>query len=166
MSIVNEKMTALADEIRELSDTTTTKSLDAMASDINAANTEISEQMELIAQISTALENKAVGSGGNVEYEIVNLTSSSASIPFTLKRITATYGMNTENGECRLLNVAHQNTRAISVQGDGTQAPRASFLRDLFFSNSSLQSGTEFFAPYTAVFINDPSQPALYEATT
>jgi hypothetical protein len=40
---VNSKMTALADEIRELSGTTTKKSLDAMTSDVDAANTEIAE---------------------------------------------------------------------------------------------------------------------------
>jgi methyl-accepting chemotaxis protein len=56
---VNEKMTALADEIRELSGTTTTKSIDTMISDVDAANTEVSSQMNLINQIATALEGKA-----------------------------------------------------------------------------------------------------------
>lgn len=62
MSTVNEKMTALADEIRELSGTTTSKSIDAMKTDIDAANAEIAEQAELLTQIATALEGKAGGS--------------------------------------------------------------------------------------------------------
>ena len=61
---VNSKMTALADEIRELSGTTTTKSIDAMTSDVNAANAEITDQTDLIAQITAALEGKTGGSSG------------------------------------------------------------------------------------------------------
>jgi hypothetical protein len=57
----NEKLTALADEVRELSGTTTTKGLDDMKNDVDAANAEISEQMGLIAQITAALEGKAGG---------------------------------------------------------------------------------------------------------
>lgn len=60
---VNSKMTALANEIRELSGTTTSKSIDEMTSDVDAANTEISEQADLLAQIATALEGKAGGGG-------------------------------------------------------------------------------------------------------
>ena len=59
MANLNEVMTALADEIRELSGTTTAKSVATMISDVDAANTEINEQTDLIAQITTALEGKA-----------------------------------------------------------------------------------------------------------
>jgi hypothetical protein len=71
---VNEKMTALADEIRELSGTTDTKSLDEMKVDVDAANAEIAEQAELIAQIATALEGKASGVE-NINEEVVEYTS-------------------------------------------------------------------------------------------
>ena len=58
---VNSKLTALANEVRELSGTTTSKSLDTMISDVSAANSEIAAQTELISQIITALEGKAAG---------------------------------------------------------------------------------------------------------
>ena len=58
---LNETMTNLANEVRELSGTTTSKSLDTMISDVSAANDEIAAQTELISQIITALEGKAAG---------------------------------------------------------------------------------------------------------
>ena len=58
MTTVNEKMTALANEIRELSGTTTSKSIDAMTTDVNAANENINEQSNLISQISTLVATK------------------------------------------------------------------------------------------------------------
>lgn len=61
MATVNSKMTALADEIRELSGATDTKSLDEMKVDVDAANAEIAEQTELLEQIAAALEGKAGG---------------------------------------------------------------------------------------------------------
>jgi hypothetical protein len=56
---VNEKMTAIADEIRELSGTTDAMGLDAMANHIYEANSEISDQKDLIADIVSALERKS-----------------------------------------------------------------------------------------------------------
>jgi hypothetical protein len=190
---VNSKMTALADEIRELSGTTTTKSIDTMTSDVNTANVEIAEQAELLEQIATALEGKtgsgctedlntelttqenlisqlsmildnkaSGGSGGGVEYEIVNLTEESTSIPFTLKRVTSTFGMMTTSGQGGLSakNAAHYNLKGMSGSYQGAVV---SFLRTLYFENSALTSGTSFIVPYVAVFINDPAAEALYE---
>jgi len=72
---VNTKMTAIADEIRELSGTTEAMGLDAMASNVSNANTEIDNQEGLLAEIASALEGKAAG--GNVEYDVcpVNISS-------------------------------------------------------------------------------------------
>ena len=58
---VNEKMTAIADEIRELSGTTEAMGLDAMANNVSNANIEIANQEELLAEIASALEEKIAG---------------------------------------------------------------------------------------------------------
>ena len=60
---VNTKMTAIANEIRELSGTTDTMGLDTMANYVGEANSEIGGQEDLIAQIASALEEKAAGGG-------------------------------------------------------------------------------------------------------
>lgn len=71
---VKAKMTAIADEIRELSGTSGAMGLDAMATNLGDANTEVSGQADLIAQIASALEGKA--SGGNIELpELTNPAS-------------------------------------------------------------------------------------------
>lgn len=69
---VNEKMTAIADEIRELSGTTAAMGLDAMATNVGDANDEIGEQAALMAQIKSALTGKSVSAAG-VDVCTINL---------------------------------------------------------------------------------------------
>ena len=64
---VNEKMTALADEVRELSGTTVKMGIENMTIEINSANDTIVEQANLLAQVITALDGKAAGSGNSGE---------------------------------------------------------------------------------------------------
>jgi hypothetical protein len=74
-------MTALADEIRELSGTSEAIGLDAMKTHVGEANDEVASQANLIAQIATALEGKAAGG------EVVEITLQSKTItPTTLKQ--------------------------------------------------------------------------------
>jgi hypothetical protein len=61
---VNSKMTAIADEVRELSGTSNKMGLDEITANLKGTNTEIDSQTNLIAQIQTALEDKASSGGG------------------------------------------------------------------------------------------------------
>lgn len=54
---LNEKFTALADEVRELSGTNTSKGIDDMTSDLNSVNTAINEQDNLLAQLFTVIDS-------------------------------------------------------------------------------------------------------------
>lgn len=58
--MVNEKMTAIADEVRELSNTTGKLGLDAMASNLSAVNDDADAQADLIAQIGEAVKGKVL----------------------------------------------------------------------------------------------------------
>ena len=58
---VHAKMTAIADEVRTLSGATDKLSLDEMASHTREANTEVSEQAELIQQLKSILQGKTEG---------------------------------------------------------------------------------------------------------
>ena len=63
---VNSKMTALSDEIRELSGTEEATGLDDMAEHVGEANADIVAEAGLIEQISSALNGKASGEGGAI----------------------------------------------------------------------------------------------------
>lgn len=59
--VKGESLTAVADKIRILNGTTEAMSLDAMATNVGAANDEVNSQTELLAQAVAALEGKAGG---------------------------------------------------------------------------------------------------------
>lgn len=79
MSTLNEKITNVADGVRTLSATTSGLTLDQMASNVEAANSEITNQSELISQIMTALEGKAAG-GASIETCTVTINHNSGSL--------------------------------------------------------------------------------------
>lgn len=69
MSDVNTKLTALANEVRDLSGITEALSIDAMTTNISDANDEVSTQADLIDQImSTVNELPTANSGDSYKY--------------------------------------------------------------------------------------------------
>lgn len=65
MSTVNEKMIALADEIRTLSGTQDGMSLDDMTANVENANEVVNSQLSLLDYAITEIGKKAAGSGGS-----------------------------------------------------------------------------------------------------
>ena len=57
MSNVNSKMTALANEVRELSGSSAKMGIDDMTTNVSNANEEVNNQTDLIAQIKAVVDN-------------------------------------------------------------------------------------------------------------
>ena len=74
MSEFNSKMTALADEIRNLSGSNTAKGIDDMTNDVNEANVELTTQENLISQLSSILDSKASGGSGDENIDTCTVT--------------------------------------------------------------------------------------------
>ena len=74
MSTIGIKMTAIADEIRELSGATGALNLDAMATNVENANIEIDTQHSLLEQALALIEGKASGSGGITPEGTITIT--------------------------------------------------------------------------------------------
>ena len=69
MATVATKMTALADEVREISGVTNKLGIDAMTTHLDTVNAEVADQENLIAQISAALEGKTTATKDVVFYD-------------------------------------------------------------------------------------------------
>lgn len=80
MATVNNRLTAIADEIRVLSGTTEPMGLSAMATNVGAANSEVTEQTGLLSQIQTALEGKVGGNDTTLQNKVVTPTTSTQNV--------------------------------------------------------------------------------------
>lgn len=82
MATVNDKMTAIADEIRTLSGVSETLGLDEMTVNLNEANTEINNQTDLISLIQNIIDNlpEADSGGGSGEQATPVITVNSTGL--------------------------------------------------------------------------------------
>ena len=111
---VASTLTSLADEIRTLSGATDPLGLGEMKTHVAEANNKIDAQTDLIAQISEALEGKAVGGGstGGMSLETCNFTVNNPDN----KGIFADY-MSVENGALVVKEAAYWVENISVVRG-------------------------------------------------
>lgn len=119
---VKTKMTAIANKIRELLGTTDVMGLDTMATNLGEANTEVSNQAELIAQIASALEGKA--SGSNVE--LPELTNPASQEEVFLDKEFIDEGGNVKTGTFTIENeLTEQDSLIAQIQSVVNNLPEA-----------------------------------------
>ena len=140
---VNSKMTAIADEVRELSGASEAMGLNDMASTLVEANTEIDSQVELLAQAVAALEGKVGGGGSSIE--TCTVRANYTPCPFAVTKyedgvFTAgwlmpngigVYSGDIENVVCGSVLVVY-NLGSYSVTVDGAEKMAALLALDIF----------------------------------
>ena len=121
---LDAKMTALADKVRELSGTTTPKSIDSMTTDINAANDEVSEQASIIAQIKSVVDNlpeagsNGDSNGNNVITVTIRETCGSIVIYYDENKQVITCPTYTTTTVSALNGVIYSNAYVCSMLGE------------------------------------------------
>lgn len=142
-----------------------------VTTETSAYTTKLATLETAIAALESELEGKASGGSSNgVEVEVITITETDTSqIPFTLKRVTKTIG--SYNGDSATgvpfvgpeIISSHINTYkfAYSSSPMGTYVNKSEILT--LSSGKLVTSQYTFAVPYVAVFINDPTQPAIYE---
>ena len=154
---LNSKMTALADEVRELSGTTTTKSISTMITDVENANEEINEQVGLITQIANALVGKAAGDGdiGTILPILVS--------PATSSDILSGKQAIDGSGNIIIGNIETVDQATPSVSIDSNGLITASTTQDAGYVSAGTKSGTKQLATQGAKTItpSNSSQTAV-----
>lgn len=143
-----------------------------VTNETNAYTTKLAALETAVAALESELEGKASGgSGSGVEVEVITITETDTSqIPFTLKRVTKTIG--SYNGDSAIgapsvgsgIISSHINTYRFAYSGGPATGGYVNKSEALTLSSGELVASQYTFAvPYVAVFINDPTQPAIYE---
>lgn len=137
----------------------------------NAYTTKLASLETAVAALETELEGKASGgSSSGVEVEVITITETNTSqIPFTLKRVTKTIGSYNGDSATGTPSVgpsiisSHINTYRFAYTGTPTGGYVNKSEALTLSSGELVASQYTFAVPYVAVFINDPTQPAIYE---
>lgn len=142
-----------------------------VTSETNAYTTKLATLETAITALETELQGKASGGSSNgVEVEVITITATDTSqIPFTLKRVTKTIGSYNGDSATGIPSVgsaiisSHINTYRFAYSNSpvGTYVNKSEALT--LNSGELVASQYTFAVPYVAVFINDPTQPAIYE---
>ena len=111
--IQSETLTGIGDEVRILSGATGTMTPAVMKTKLQGANSEVSDQTDLIAQIQTALESKASASTLTLQSKTITPTTSSQSV-------TADSGYDgLSKVTVNAMPIATQATPSITVSSSG-----------------------------------------------
>lgn len=145
MSDVNTKLTALADEVRELSGATKALSIDAMTTNVSDANDEVNNQTDLIAQIKGVIDTlPEAGDDGEITLQSKTVTPTTSS-----QIVSADSGYDgLDTVTVNAMPIATQATPSISVSSSGLIT--ASTTQSAGYVASGTKSATEQLTTQTA----------------